>query len=225
MYYPEVKETAKRMRENGASLGEISKKLKVAKSTLSFWFKDIVLSKVALSKIKTHGKEKSVRGLLLYSELKRKERIERNILQKKDGMNIVGKLSDRDILMIGFGLYWGEGYKYENGELGFTNSNPKMILFYLKWLNLWSIKKDSLIFRLTINNFFKKEELNLRDFWINFLDVKNEQFSKTTIIKTKLKKGSLKNVENYKGILSVKVRKGTALRNKILGGIDHIAKY
>jgi len=223
MYYQQVKETAKRMRESGMGLNDISKKLQVTKSTLSFWCKDIILTESAIEKIKTKGKLKSVRGLLRYSESKRKERMDRNILQKQEGAAILGTLSNRDTLMVGLGLYWGEGYKYENGELGFTNSNPYMIRFYFKWLELWNVKKDSLIFRLTINEFFKKEEGSIKSFWINFLGVKKEQFSKTTYIQTNLKKASLKNIEKYKGILRVKVRKGTYLRNKILGAIDYIS--
>ena len=125
--------------------------------------------------------------------------------------------------MVGFGLYWGEGYKYENGELGFTNSNPQMIRFYFKWLRLWNVEKDSLIFRITLNEFFRKEENNIKNFWINFLGVKENQFSKTTFIQTNLKKASVKNMEKYKGILRVKVRKGIALRNKILGALEYLA--
>ena len=223
MHYPKVKETAQKMRENGMSFGDISKKLNVAKSTLSFWFKNIVLTDSAISKIRTKGNMKSVRALLKYTESKRKDRLERYAIQKQEGISVLGMLSDRDVLMAGLGLYWGEGYKYENGELGFTNSNPNMIRFYFKWLKLWNIEKDSLIFRLTLNKFFKKEEDNIKNFWVNFLDVKKEQFSKTTFIKTNLKKGSIKNIEKYKGILRVKVRKGTALRNKILGAIEHIS--
>ena len=136
---------------------------------------------------------------------------------------MLGVLSDRDILMIGLGLYWGEGYKYENGELGFTNSNPHMIRFYFKWLKLWNIEKSSLIFRLTINEFFRKEEYNIKFFWMNFLGIKEEQFSKTAFIQTNLKKSSLEKIEKYRGILRVKVRKGTALRNKMLGAIDCIS--
>ena len=211
------------MRENGLSLSDISRRLHVTKSTLSFWCKDIILPESAIMKIKTKGRIKSMRGLFRYSEIKRKERIERNAFQKQEGITALGVLSNRDILMLGLGLYWGEGYKYENGELGFTNSNPKMIHFYLKWLKLWSVEKDSLIFRLTLNEFFRKEEKNIKNFWINFLFIKEEQFSQTTFIKTNLKKASMKNIEKYKGILRVKVRKGTSLRNKILGAIDHIA--
>ena len=223
MYYPQTKETAKRMRESGISLDGISKKLNITKSTLSFWCKNIILTESAIRKIKTKGKLKSIRGLLRYLESKRKERMERNILQRKEGATSLGVLSDRDILMVGLGLYWGEGYKYENGELGFTNSNPYMIRFYFKWLELWNVEKDLLIFRLTLNEFFRKEENNIKLFWINFLNIKKEQFSKTTFIQTNLKKASFKNREKYKGILRVKVRKGTVLRNKILGAIEHIS--
>lgn len=223
MYYPQVKETAQEMRTNGMSLDDISKKLHVTKSTLSFWCKNIALSNLAIKKIKTAGKIKSVRGLLRYSEVKRKERIERNILQKNEGSLALGSISQRDIMMTGIGLYWGEGYKSENGEFGFTNSNPHMIRFYFKWLSLWGVKKDSLIFRLTLNQVFRKQENKIMDFWVNFLNIKKEQFSKTTFIKTKLKKASLKNMETYKGILRVKVRKGSSLRNKVLGSIEHMA--
>jgi hypothetical protein len=224
MYCPNIKERAKIMRENGSSLGDIVRILGVKKSTISFWCKDIILSEAAIEKIKIKGKENSVRGLLRYSETQRKERIQRSILQRKEGVSILGSLSERDILMIGLGLYWGEGYKYENGELGFTNSNPEMIRFYFKWLGLWHIRKNSLIFRLTLNEFFRNEENNIKSFWINFLEIKKEQFSQTTFIQTNLKKASLKNIEKYKGILRVKVRRGTALRNNILGAIEHISK-
>lgn len=223
MYYQQTKENAKKMREKGLSLGDISKKLNITKSTLSFWCKDIILSESSILKIKTKGKTKSMRGLLRFSELKRKNRIERNILNKQKGATLIGALSERDVLMIGLGLYWGEGYKYENGEFGFTNSNPLMIRFYLKWLKLWNVEKDSLIFRLTINEIFRKEENSIKTFWINFLEVKNEQFSKTTFTQTTLKKASFKNIQKYKGIFRVKVRKGTNLRNKILGAIEQIS--
>ena len=223
MYYPHTKEIAKEMRKNGASLGEISKKLRIAKSTLSLWCKDIILTESAIRKIKTKGKLKSVRGLLRYSEFKRKERLKRNALQRQEGATLLAAPSNRDILMVGLGLYWGEGYKYDHSELGFTNSNLKIIKFYIKWLRLFKISKDDLIFRLTINKVFEKYANEIKEFWAKELSVKENQFSKTTLIKTKLKKANLKNMESYKGILRVKVRKGTSLRNKILGAIEKIS--
>jgi len=153
MHSVHIQYKAKNMRFQGASIGEISRQLTICKSTVSFWCKDIELSASSIEKIMIKGKEKSVQGLLLYSELKRKDRIQRHDEQKKEGVHFVGTLTERDLLMTGFGLYRGEGYK-SGGELGFTNSSPKMIVFYLKWLKIFGIQKGDLIFRLTINNVF-----------------------------------------------------------------------
>lgn len=222
MHSVHIQYKAKSMRLSGTSIGEISQQLKISKSTISFWCKDIELKDSAIEKIKVKGREKSIKGLLRYSELKRKDRVERHAEQKKEGATLIGKLVDRDLLMTGFGLYWGEGYK-GGGELGFTNSNPKMIVFYLKWLKIFGIPTSDLIFRLTINNLFKPNQKELEKFWVELLQVKKAQFSKTTVIKTTLKKGFIKDMSKYKGILRVKVRRGLGLKNKILGAIDYIS--
>ncbi len=211
------------MRKNGTSLGEICATLKVNKSTVSYWCRDIELKESAIRKIKIKGKIKSVQGLLRYSEVKRTERIQRTLISKKSGAQLIGNMSERDLLMTGLGLYWGEGYKESNGELGFTNSSPKIIEFYLAWLQIMNVQKPDLIFRLTINQVFKSHERQIKNFWTSILKVKDTQFSKTTRIQSKLKKGFKKDMSNYHGILRVKVRRGLALKNKILGAIDHIS--
>jgi hypothetical protein len=222
MHNVHIQYKAKSMRLNGTSIGEISHQLKISKSTVSFWCKDIELKDSAIEKIKVKGREKSVQGLLRYSELKRKDRTQRHAEQKQEGANLIEHLTERDLLMAGLGLYWGEGYK-GGGELGFTNSNPKMITFYLKWLKIFGVLKSDLIFRLTINNLFKSDQKEIETFWLKLLDVKKDQFSKTTVIKTTLKKGFIKDMSKYKGILRVKVRRGLGLKNKILGAIDYIS--
>jgi hypothetical protein len=161
---------------------------------------------------------------LRYSEQRREQRIRNHISQRKQGAITVGKISKRDIFVLGLGLYWGEGYKGSNGEMGFTNSNPEMILFYLRWLYLLNIHKEDLIFRLSINKIFKKQEKEMINFWVKYLRIYQSQFSKTTLIKSKLRKLDYGNIAKYKGTLRVKVRKGLALKNKILGAIECIAK-
>jgi hypothetical protein len=55
-------------------------------------------------------------------------------------------LNSRDIYCIGLGLYWGEGYKTGNQEFGFTNSDPKMVCFYIYWLeSTFGVKKSELM--------------------------------------------------------------------------------
>jgi len=224
MYNVELKHKAKTLRLKGTSINEIAYNLRVNKSTVSYWCRDIILKTQAINRIITKGKIKSVQALLRYSEIKRLERFSRTTKEKLTGSEMVGTMSDRDILMIGLGLYWGEGYKESNGELGFTNSNPGMIKFYIKWLEFLGVKMEDLIFRLTINDLFRLNQKEIKNFWVKLLNVNEAQFSKTTIIKTQIKKGFKKDISTYNGILRVKVRKGLSLKNNILGAIDHIGK-
>lgn len=174
--------------------------------------------------MKFQKKEKSIKGLLKYSEFKRNQRMENASKEKEKGARMVDTLSKRDKLMIGLGLYWGEGYKESNGEMGFTNSNPYMIKFYINWLlNIFGVLKTDLIFRLALNKVFEKDEKHIRSFWKKYLNIDDNQFTKTTFIKSNLKKADVKNVNTYKGILRVKVRRGLSLKNKILGAINYIA--
>lgn len=225
MHNIKIKAEAKRMRLNGKTVRDIAEKLNTSFSTISFWCRDIKLPETVIKKMKFNKKERSIKGLLRYSEKKRNQRIKNTFDQKQTGVQIVSKLSHRDILMIGIGLYWGEGYKESNDEMGFTNSNPQMVKFYIKWLKLNGVIKDDLIFRLSINKIFTNQEKKIKNFWVKYLNIQENQFSKTTFINTNLKKANIKNPATYKGILRVKVRRGLSLKNKILGAIEYVANH
>lgn len=225
MHNTQTKLEAKSLRLKGQTVRDIAEKLNISFSTVSFWCRDIKLSDITIKKMKFNKKERSIKGLLKYSERKRNQRIKNTLDQKQNGAKLVTNMSGRDILMVGLGLYWGEGYKESNDEMGFTNSNPQMVRFYINWLQLSSVSKEDLIFRLSLNNVFTKKEKEIKNFWIKYLGIKQSQFSKTTFIKTNLKKANTKKLGTYKGILRVKVRRGVSLKNKILGAIDHVANH
>src|SRR3546814_12190734 len=52
---------------------------------------------------------------------------------QREGLEVVGQLSKRDMLLVGAALYAGEGSKTP-GEVRFANSDPRMILFFVEWL-------------------------------------------------------------------------------------------
>ena len=135
------------------------------------------------------------------------------------GKRDVGKLSKRDIHMVGLGLYWGEGYKKGSQELGFTNSDPALILFYVEWLNrIYNIEPDSLILRVSINMQHKERIKEVVEYWSSLTQIPLSQFTKSSLIKTTSKKVYANTAPHY-GTLRIKVRKGTALRRRILGSI------
>ena len=58
------------------------------------------------------------------------EEIERLLIE---GRQAIGEMSSRDLLIAGAALYAGEGDK-RDGAVGFTNSDPRMIALFLRWL-------------------------------------------------------------------------------------------
>ena len=92
----------------------------------------------------------------------------------------------------------------------------------MKWIKLIGVNKENLIFRLTINEVFRSKEKQIKQSWISGLKILENQFTATTFIKTNLKKADVSNLNTYFGILRVKVRKGSELRNKIMGALEHI---
>jgi len=216
------KETALTLRKQGKSIGEIAKKISVSKSTVSVWCRDISLSKEAMTRIAKKGKEKSVLGLMQYSETVRQRRIEETRISTLKGKNLVGTLTDRDVYCIGLGLYWGEGYKTGSQEFGFTNSDSQMIIFYIRWLQVvFGVELSSLILRVSINHLHKERIKDVEAFWSKETRVPHAQFTKPSFVKTTSKKIYSDN-STHMGTLRIKVRKGTSMRREVLGAIKAI---
>ncbi len=219
MAKPHLQQKAIAMRIRGNSINTIAGKLVVSKSTVSGWCRDIGLSEKQLALIAEQSRHHATLGLLKSSELLR-ERRQANIAKAIQlGKNDVGKISKRDMYMLGLGLYWGEGYKKGSQELGFTNSDPVMIRFYIEWLKqIYKISKTDLILRISINNQHLSRANEILKYWSNTTSIPVSQFTKTSFIKVGGKK-IYSDLTNHFGTLRVKVRRGTELRRRILGSI------
>ena len=219
------RELVQKMRRGGASIKDIEKKLHINRGTVSYWCRDILLSAKQIEILRKRQKREGIKALLRSAEKKRAERLTRveqfNIMGKKD----VGKLTTRDLFLVGLSLYWGEGYKKGNEEFGFTNSDPSIIKFIIKWLKeIYNINRDDLILRISINHVHKSRSQALIHFWLKETGVSSEQFTKTSFIKTKSKK-IYENHNQHFGTLRIKVRRGTNLRRRILGSINRLEEF
>lgn len=212
------------MRKRGLSITAIAKKLRVSKSTASLWCRDIELTDAQIQRISEISKHHATISLLKASEFKRHARLSRMQEMRAIGLHDIGTLSKRDIFMIGLGLYWGEGYKKGNQELGFTNSDPLMIKFYITWLNtIYDISVDRLILRVSINTQHASRVPEVEKYWQNITKIPSNQFTKTSLIEAKTRKTYTRH-ENHFGTLRIKVRRGTDLRRRILGSISGLSK-
>ncbi len=213
-----IHEKAIELRKNGNSINEIARRLKVSKSTVSHWCKEIPLSQTQLERIARRSQHNATLGLLMAAEKQRAKRIRATEEAQALGRLDVGKLSHRDICMVGLGLYWGEGYKKGTQEMGFTNSDPSMINFYILWLNIgYGIQAKDLILRVSINNQHIDRVRAVEEYWSKLSGIPLSQFTKTSLIKVQNKK-YFNNTEHF-GTLRIKVRRGTQLRRRVLGSI------
>jgi hypothetical protein len=219
-----LKEIALKMRRNGHGIKEIARDLTVSSSTASYWCRDISLSPYQMKQLANRAGRKSAIGLLEYSERLRGMRMERVKKSQRIGRSFIQSLTERDIHMIGFGLYWGEGYKRGSEEFGFTNSDQDMIIFYLSWLkSRFAVQKHDLILRVSINDSHVHRDNEVKKYWSKLLDVPLSQFTKTGFIKTQARKIYGSN-RKYYGTLRVKVRSGTDYRRQTLGAIEEIKR-
>ncbi len=213
---------ARKLRNKGKSIKNISQLLGVSKSTVSLWCNDIFLSDLQ----KDHLNQISIKavksGSLIANENKKRERLERVKLYESIGIKKINKLSKRELFLVGAALYWAEGGKNQR-KVVFINSDPKMILLLVRWvIKCLNIPKERLILRVEINE-IHKERLNIVEkYWSNLIKIPINQFRKASLKHSQVKK-IYKNNSNYFGSLQLTISKGTNLNYEILGYIEGLA--
>ncbi|HVM73892.1 MAG TPA: hypothetical protein VMU13_03400 [Candidatus Paceibacterota bacterium] len=217
-----IRKRAQKMRVAGKSLKDIAHALSQSKSTVSYWCRDIELTDVQVrSLIKKQRKAGRV-GALRAAQRKHARRLMITEEQRSQGRRDVGKLTERDIFISGLSLYWGEGYKRGNEECGFTNTDPRIIMAFIRWMkDVYGINKRDLILRVSINETQKGRAGAIEQYWSRVTTVPASQFTRTSFIKTPHKK-SHANVKTYFGTLRVKVRRATNLRRRIMGSLEEL---
>jgi len=215
---------AQELRQQGKSIKEIAKFLGVSKSSISIWCRDIVLTAEQIESLQKRMSTKgSYEARLKGARTQHERRLQQIKRLQEEGFKIIESLSKRDLLLIGAGLYWGEGMKKE-GRARVANSDPTIIKFMVNWFQiLWGIQKEQFTFQILINKIHKKRVKEVERYWSNLLGISPTQFTKTTLIKAKNKK-IYKNFQDHYGTLLVSVRKGGDLRHKINGLISALSQ-
>lgn len=219
--YGKLKLEAQNLRRKGLSYSDILKKVDVSKSTLSLWLREVGLSKQQKQKLT----EKRLAAVVRGGMVKRNQRLTRSKLILDKAENEVGRLSKRELWLIGTALYWGEGSKQKeyNPSVGvqFTNSDPEMIKIFLLWLKKCCLVKDEdFYFEIYIHDTFENKSDEVKRFWAKVTGYPLSKFPKM-YFKHNLIKGRREKVLYY-GLLRVKVRSSTDFNREISGWINGI---
>lgn len=127
----EQKEAVRLRREDGLSVGEIAVQLKVAKSSVSRWVREVPLSEEQIARLRDKNPLYN-RQLAASGRIKERSREVRRQYQEAGRQ----KAREGDPLHIaGCMLYWAEGSK-ERNLIAFTNSDPNMMRYFLSFLYL-----------------------------------------------------------------------------------------
>lgn len=216
------KNKARGLRQRGESIKDIAKKLRVAKGTVSLWCRDIELTPEQIQRLQKRMIEGNYKGSLKGARMQHERRMIQIKQLMEEGSKLIDSLLQRDKLLIGAALYWGEGMKKE-GMARVANSDPKIIKFMISWFrSVWGIPKDRFTLQILINQIHKNRIEEVERYWSNFLGIPRIQFNKTTLIKAKNKK-IYKNFSEHYGTLILSVRKGGDLRHKINGLISALS--
>ena len=208
------KQKAIAMRKKGMSYSQIKEKLGINKSTLSGWLYDMPLSEKRIRELRADSPVRIER----YRNTMRIKRENKFANAYQEMSQKIKKLSSRELFLAGLFLYWGEGSKTTNAAIGLTNTNPNMLKFYIKWLDLLGIKRNQLRVHLHLYSDMniKKQE----KYWSEELSIPLSQFRKSYIKDTKFSAITYHNGFGQ-GTCSVYVG-SEKLHKKVLMGLKYI---
>lgn len=215
----------------GRSYNEISRLLKVPKSTLSGWFTDLELPEKAKKRLKDKVHAASLRGLLARNKDQTALAGARSKEMQDEGKKLIKNISKRDLLIMGTALYWAEGYKRPvviNGKVktshrvSLTNSDPDLICIFLKFLRE-TCKVPNEKITIWIRYFEHQNLAYLLDFWQKKCNIPYSNFRNTlqTVSISSQRKKSYNSLPF--GVAQVSVN-NTNLYHKIMGMIHGVAK-
>jgi hypothetical protein len=201
------KTSALLLRKKGYSYNYITEQTGIPKSTLSGWLQGIAyLPNKYTSRIIGNARAASALA---------KSRIRMNDLAeaRKEAIEIISSVTQRDLLMLGIGIYIGEGTKsYE--QVRIINSDSRIIGLAVRWFTeILSVPKDNLRIRLHLYPDSDVEK-SIR-FWESQTGVCRKNFQKVSVDRR----------TNKKMINCGKLPFGTAHLAVLSGGDKRLGKH
>jgi hypothetical protein len=207
---------ARSLREQGLTYNRIAEQLGVSKASISLWVRDLPRPP-RLSY--TESRKRAADGVRRYWEAERTVREARREAARAAAAAEIGCLTDRELIIAGAIAYWCEGSKNEpynrQDRVIFTNSDPAMILFFLRFLAAAGVAPQMVTYRVYIHE--TADVAAAERFWLELTGADPTQFRRS-ILKTHKPRTVRKNVgKTYRGCLRVEVRRSVQLYRHIEG--------
>jgi transposase-like protein len=165
------------LRKKGVSMGEIARTLNVAKSSVSYWVREIKLTSRQKDRLNKNGHsidaiEKRRTARIANTKKRREEII------SKAGEEVLGLQKD-PLWCIGTALYWGEGGKTQQ-TARVANSDPAVIKIMMRFFEKYSGVDESK-YRAHVHTFSHRNAGKAVQYWSKISGVPKCRFFKTYV--------------------------------------------
>ena len=207
---------ARDLRAQGLGYDDIAAALEVSKSSVSLWVRDMPRPGRLSPE---ECRKRSAEGSRTYWEAERPAREARREAIRDAAAAEIGALTTREAIIAGAIAYWCEGSKskpYRRSQgVEFINSDPSVILFFLRFLSVAGVESPRLGFRLYIHE--SADVAAAEGYWLAVTGADPSQFRKS-LLKTHNPGTVRKNVgDDYHGCLRINVSQSADLYRKIDG--------
>ncbi|MEU3918445.1 hypothetical protein [Streptomyces sp. NPDC029004] len=209
----DLREKARELRLQGMTYDQIQVELGCSKSSISLWVRDLPKPEPRYTPEEHRALMNA--GLKKLRDAQDEERKAAKLAAHQE----IGNLSDRELFLIGVGLYWAEGAKdkpYRRCEvLQFINSDPNVIKLFLRWLELLGVTRERMRFRVSIHESADVPEAER--FWANLAGVDTSAFQRATLKKHNPRTTRKNTTDAYRGCLVIYVTKSADLYRRMEG--------
>lgn len=178
----DIKPKAIELRTRGTSLRKVAKRLKIPKSTLSGWFKEIQLTEAKLAKLRNNHIKHLVEA--------RKKATKWHNQQKKNRLKEAEKQADYSLSLIDVNnksiielalsmLYLGEGSKTKSGTAMGSSDSLILRFFINSLLKTYSVEISKI--KCSLHLRADQDPKKLREYWSKELNIPLENFTSASI--------------------------------------------
>lgn len=219
--YSVYRKKAIALRKLGYSYHQVLAHVPVAKSTLSLWLRSVGLSRQQKQRLTKRRRAAGRRG----AQKRLQQRLDITKRLQQNAKKHIGEyLSKRELLLIGAALYWAEGTKEQEARPGsgvqFTNSDPVMVKFFLRWLRvIFAVPRKSIYFELYVHESNAKSVRAIQQFWAATLNYDVSHFA-CVYYKKNARSAKPHARQNYQGVVKVRVRASSHLVRTMQGWVQ-----
>ncbi|PZG17525.1 resolvase [Micromonospora craterilacus] len=211
------------LRSTGHSVPEIARRLTVSKSTASLWVRHVPLDREAEEEVErrqAHSKAMTEARWAAY----RRTRDEAQAETHASAAVAVGRLGERDLLLLGAAIYWCEGTKSKPwrryDHVQFVNSDPGLLSLFLRFLETCGVDRSVPTYRVSIHETADPDAA--AEWWAGELGLPADRFRRASLKKHNPATVRHNTGEAYRGCLVINVPRSRELYWRIEGMIAEL---